>query len=41
MKFKDKCDNCGRFDYLKSTDDGRCLCPKCLDKLKKEKKKGK
>lgn len=27
-KFKDKCDNCGQFDYLKGMN-GKCLCLKC------------
>lgn len=27
-KFKDKCDNCGIFDYLKGIND-KCLCLKC------------
>jgi len=27
-KFKDKCDECGNFDYLKGIK-GKCLCLKC------------
>lgn len=27
-KFKDQCDICGKFDYLKGCDD-KCLCDNC------------
>ncbi len=27
-KFKDQCDNCGKFDYLVGMDD-KCLCYEC------------
>lgn len=30
--YKDKCDECGNFDYLKGVD-GRCLCFNCQNKL--------
>ena len=30
-KFKDKCDNCKKFDYLKSQN-GKCLCKCCRTK---------
>lgn len=29
MKFKDKCDQCNNFDYLKSFNN-KCLCSNCL-----------
>lgn len=29
--YKDKCDECGKFDYLKVID-SRCLCSKCIKK---------
>lgn len=32
-KFKDKCDECGNFDYLKGIN-GKCLC-NCQNKLNK------
>lgn len=32
--YKDKCDECGNFDYLKSIN-GRCLCSNCQNKLNK------
>ena len=28
--FKDKCDECGTFDYLKGINN-KCLCPKCYN----------
>jgi len=31
QKFKDKCDICGEFNYLKGFNN-KCLCPKCLIK---------
>lgn len=31
IKFKDKCDLCGKFDILKGYN-GKCLCPKCIEK---------
>lgn len=31
MKFKDKCDKCGKFDYLKSVKN-QCLCSSCREK---------
>lgn len=31
--FKDKCDLCHKFDYLKSYDK-KCLCCECLKKIK-------
>lgn len=37
--YKDKCDICGRFDYLKGTD-GKCVCQECLKRLEKESKNG-
>lgn len=30
--FKDKCDECGKFDYLKGIDN-KCLCPKCRKEI--------
>lgn len=30
-KYKDKCDECGRFDVLKGMD-GKCLCSNCVNK---------
>lgn len=33
--YKDRCDICGRFDYLKGKDN-KCLCQDCLKKLEKE-----
>lgn len=33
-KFKDKCDECGNFDYLKGIN-GKCLCSNCQNKLNK------
>ena len=38
--YKDKCDNCGRFDHLKGKDN-KCLCQDCLKKLEKENKNDK
>lgn len=35
-KLKDKCDNCGKFDYLKSLG-VLCLCPRCLKEELKRK----
>lgn len=37
-KFKDKCDSCGKFDYLKGFA-GRCLCKNCISKKSKLKNK--
>lgn len=31
-RFKDKCDECGKFDYLKGINN-KCLCPNCQDKV--------
>ena len=31
QKFKDACDNCGRFDYCKGYK-GKVLCPDCIHK---------
>lgn len=39
-KFKDKCDNCNRFDYLKGYND-KCLCKKCLESIIIIEEKGK
>lgn len=33
--FKDKCDECGIFDYLKGVN-GKCLCKKCYYKAKEK-----
>ena len=33
QKFKDACDQCGKFDYCKGHD-GKVLCPVCVDKEK-------
>lgn len=33
--FKDKCDECGKFDYLKGVDD-KCLCPNCIKSRKED-----
>nr|DAJ59418.1 MAG TPA: protein of unknown function (DUF4428) [Caudoviricetes sp.] len=30
--FKDQCDICNKFDYLKSSDN-KCLCSECFKKL--------
>lgn len=38
QKFKDKCDSCGKFDYLKGIK-GKCLCKNCADKIKPINKK--
>lgn len=32
-RFKDKCDECGKFDYLKGINN-KCLCPNCQNKVK-------
>lgn len=34
MRYKDKCDECGKFDYLKGIN-GKCLCSNCQNKLNK------
>lgn len=36
-KFKDKCDICGNFDYLKGIND-KCLCPNCIKSIKTDNK---
>ena len=36
--YKDQCDICKKFDYLKTVD-GKCLCKECIKKL--EDRKGK
>lgn len=33
--FKDKCDNCNKFDYLVGIDD-KCLCSECIKKENKQ-----
>lgn len=33
--FKDKCDECGKFDYLKGIDN-KCLCPDCIKSRKED-----
>jgi len=35
-KFKDKCDNCKNFDYLKGYGN-ECLCEKCINELENNK----
>lgn len=37
--FKDKCDFCGRFDFLKSINN-KCLCQDCFNTLKKRANNG-
>jgi len=32
-KFKDKCDVCGKFDYLRGYNN-ICICQKCREKIK-------
>lgn len=32
-KFKDKCDVCGKFNYLKGYNN-LCICQKCREKIK-------
>lgn len=34
--YKDKCDECGIFDYLKGIN-GKCLCSNCQNKINKNK----
>lgn len=36
-KFKDACDKCGKFDYLKGYL-GQCYCPECLKQIQEETK---
>lgn len=36
MKFKDACDICKKFDYLKTIDD-KCICSKCFLTYQKQK----
>lgn len=36
--FKDKCDECGNFDYLKGIN-GKCLCLNCQNILNKQNNK--
>ena len=36
MKFKDKCDLCGNWNYCKGYDD-KVLCPNCINKLESRK----
>lgn len=31
-RFKDKCDECGKFDYLKGINN-KCLCPECIKNI--------
>ena len=38
-KYKDPCDKCGKFDYLKGYEDGKCYCPECLKQIQEEKEK--
>ncbi len=33
-KFKDKCDNCGKWSYDCKGYNGKVLCPECLEKEK-------
>lgn len=35
LKFKDKCDNCKEFNYLRGVED-KCLCEKCIEELTKK-----
>lgn len=37
-KYKDACDECGKFDFCRGVE-GRVLCPACEEKLKQEKEK--
>nr|DAK84779.1 MAG TPA: DNA-directed RNA polymerase [Caudoviricetes sp.] len=39
-KYKDQCDNCGKYDYCKGFDD-QVLCPVCLKKVKTKEKQRK
>jgi len=32
-EYKDKCDKCGRFDYLKGVNNNQCLCNKCMQNM--------
>ncbi len=32
-KYKDQCDCCKKFDYLKGCSNGMCLCEKCINKF--------
>ena len=38
MRFKDKCDLCGNWNYCKGYDD-KVLCPNCINKLESRKVK--
>lgn len=38
MKFKDKCDLCGNWNYCKGYED-KVLCPNCINKLANKKAK--
>lgn len=31
-KYKDRCDKCGQFDYLKGYK-GKCYCQKCINSM--------
>lgn len=35
-KYKDKCDKCGKFNYLKGLN-GKCLCSNCINKIESKK----
>lgn len=37
QKFKDQCDQCKKFDFLKSYN-GKCLCKNCLNNVIPSKK---
>lgn len=36
VKYKDKCDKCGKFDYLKGKN-GKCLCVNCIKEIEPKK----
>lgn len=36
IKFKDACDGCGKFDYCKGQEDGKVLCPACIESKEQE-----
>lgn len=36
-KYKDACDNCGKFDYCKGYEN-KVLCPKCIEEVSKNEK---
>ncbi len=35
-EFKDKCEKCGNFDYLKGIN-GKCLCQNCINEMESKK----